>query len=168
MWDKIISKEDCEEIFAPFDRGDMIFPAIDPLLESLLCEVEQTDSRVIREFCVEKMGLHPINYFSSFQKETLCISMTANEILEHFIHNIRGCFINSWYVLNTKPNDDSSDDKDYRMVCIRALNNNKFFIYCYEYKSWSIVGGGWIENDAKFFVPFTTPVEVKDDDNIQA
>ncbi|MFA6274314.1 MAG: hypothetical protein WC662_04080 [Candidatus Paceibacterota bacterium] len=129
--------------FGPFDDGNRIFPAIDPLFEELLHkEGGQISKKTIRGFKITSpsSGLFgPMNYFGSFKKEPVEISLSADEIMEHFmaIPSWQKFGKGFWYVLNTKPNENPVLE-NFRFVSIFIPEKHKqYVLYCYEYKKWS-------------------------------
>jgi len=58
-------------------------------------------------------------------------------------------------VLNTKPEEIEIKAENRRIVDIQRLENGKYFIYCYHYSYWSLLGGGWTkkQKEMQFVIP---------------
>ncbi|MFA4943005.1 MAG: hypothetical protein WC564_05220 [Patescibacteria group bacterium] len=143
------------DLFAPWNSGDHIFPAIDPLFEELLKKDCIESGRIMRAFSIVRPGYDPIGYFWSFDVNLVSLSLQASTILRYFLDNKVVFGDRNWFLLNTRPDEDETRMEDLRIVDIKLLGNGKYFIYCYPCRHWSSFGGGWLDLsvDNKFIIP---------------
>jgi len=84
---KVITEESYNNLLEPWDRGDHIFPAIDPLFKELLNREETLSETVVRIFMAKKLAYDPLSYFESLQKNPSHSALSAKTIMQYFIEN---------------------------------------------------------------------------------
>lgn len=164
---RILIAENFRDLFCGWRNGNSVYPPIDPIFDELLQDGSFTD-KIVSQFSVLE-GTQPYYCFTPFKKERTEISMTAKEILFHFLENKQNYTEKNWFVLNTKPHEPKENitDSDLRFVNIWKQSNGMFFLHCSSYGRWSSLSGSSINIESSFYIPTpltentTKPDEIK-------
>ena len=151
IFPRIILEEEYLKFFGPWDRGDMIFPAISPLFQKLLKQSSSPGKTILRTFVMKQTAKDPKTFFDTLGQDPIDLVIDAQAIMQYFLERKDFLKEYNWFVIKKDPGLYAVEDLS--IIKITKMPNGKFFISDEDgYSNWSMMGG-YIQEISLFIAP---------------